>query len=71
MVMPCSRGAVTLGILLQRRELVFEDQLGIIEQPADQRRLAVIDRAAGQKAQQALGAGLEHFGEGWLTDHQK
>jgi hypothetical protein len=28
--------------------------LGFVEQPADQRRLAVIDRPAGDKAQQAL-----------------
>ena len=38
----------------QRRELVLEQQLGIVEQPADQRRLAVVDAAAGEEAQQVL-----------------
>ena len=47
-------GAVLPGIALQRRQLVLEDQLGVVEQPADQRRLAVVDRAAGQEAQQRL-----------------
>ena len=42
------------GIAFQRGQLVFEDQLGVVEQAADQRRLAVIDRAAGQEAQQRL-----------------
>jgi hypothetical protein len=35
-------------------ELVLEDQLGVVEQPADQRRLAVVDGAAGEEAQQRL-----------------
>ena len=43
-----------LRIALERGELVLEDQLGVVEQPADQRRLAVVDRAAGQEAQQRL-----------------
>ncbi len=43
-----------LALLAQRGELVVEDELAVIEQPADQRRLAVIDAAAGQEAQQAL-----------------
>ena len=47
-------GAVLSGVALKRRQLVFEDQLGVVEQAADQRRLAVIDRAAGQEAQQRL-----------------
>ena len=42
-------------VLRQRRELILEDQLGVVQQPADQRRLAVIDRAAGDEAQQILG----------------
>ena len=45
-------GAVLAGNRAQRGQLVLEDQLGVVKQPADQRRLAVIDRAAGQKAQQ-------------------
>ncbi len=47
-------GAVARRIALQHGELVLEDQLGVVEQPADQRRLAVVDGAAGQKAQQRL-----------------
>jgi hypothetical protein len=46
--------AVLFGIALQRRELILEDQLGVVEQPSDQRRFAVVDRAAGQEAQQRL-----------------
>jgi hypothetical protein len=42
------------GIGLEAGELVFEDHLRIVEQPADQRRFAVIDRAAGDEAQQRL-----------------
>jgi hypothetical protein len=34
--------------------LIVKDQRAVIEQPADQRRLAVVDRSAGQKAQQIL-----------------
>jgi hypothetical protein len=44
------------------RQLVFEDQLGVIEQAADQRRLAVINRAAGEKAEQALVLMRAHIG---------
>jgi hypothetical protein len=39
---------------LERRELVVEDLLGVVEQPPDQRRLAVVDAAAGDEAQQLL-----------------
>jgi hypothetical protein len=39
-----------LGIALQRREMVVENQLLLIEQAADQRRFAVVDRAASQQA---------------------
>ena len=59
--------AVAPRILLERRQLVLEDQLGIIEEAADQGRLAVIDRAAGEEAQQALFARLQQLGEGWWT----
>ena len=33
-------------------ELVGQNQFGVVEQPADQGRFAVIDRSAGQEAQQ-------------------
>ena len=35
-------------------ELILEQALGVVEKPADQRRLAVVDAAAGEKAEQAL-----------------
>jgi hypothetical protein len=47
-------GADLLGVGFERRQLVLEDHLAVVEQPADQRRLAVVDRAAGDEAQQAL-----------------
>jgi hypothetical protein len=43
--------AVPARISLQRVELVGEDEPGIVQQPSDQGRLAVVDRAAGQQAQ--------------------
>ena len=46
--------AVLPGILLERGKLVLEDQLRVVEQPSDQRRLAVIDRSAGKKTQERL-----------------
>ena len=46
--------AVAPGLDLERRELVVEDQPGLEQQAPDQRRLAVVDGAAGDEAQQAL-----------------
>ena len=46
----------------QRRQLILEDQLAVVQQPADQGRLAVIDRAAGEKAQQVLAFGRAESG---------
>jgi hypothetical protein len=40
--------------VLQGHELVVEYQFRFVQQPADERRLAVIDRPAGDEAQQAL-----------------
>ena len=45
-------GPEPLRVGLERRQLVLEDQLGLVEQPADQRALAVVDAAAGDEAQQ-------------------
>ena len=42
------------ALILERRQLIIEDELAVIEQAPDQGRLAIIDTAAGQKAQQAL-----------------
>ena len=44
--------AHALAGLLDVRELVGEDLLGVVQQPADQRALAVVDRAGGREAQQ-------------------
>src|SRR5262245_15448725 len=46
--------SVLAGFGGERFELIVEQELRLIEQAADQRRLAVIDRAAGDNAQQAL-----------------
>ena len=43
-----------LRVGLERGQLVLEDHLRVVEQPADQRALAVVDAAAGDEAQQAL-----------------
>ena len=67
MVMPCSRSArspsvssarsvsVAAALLAgaaDRLELVLEDPLGVVEQPADQRGLAVVHRAGRGQAQE-------------------
>ena len=52
---PLALRAVALAVAFERRELVVEDQLGVVEQPPDQGRLAVVDAAAGDEAQQLLG----------------
>ena len=44
--------------LLDVLELVGQDLLRVVEQPADQRRLAVVDRARGHEAQQLRTASL-------------
>jgi hypothetical protein len=44
--------AVALAVGLESGELVVEDLTGFVEEPPDQRLLAVIDAAAGQEAQQ-------------------
>ena len=47
--------ADALAVGFERAQLVIENLFRIIEQPADQRRLAIIDRAAGDDAQQVFG----------------
>ena len=44
--------AAALARALDRLELVFEDRLGVIEQAANQRALAVVHAARGREAQQ-------------------
>jgi hypothetical protein len=56
--------AVACAVGLDRGELVVEDLLALEQQPPDQRRLAVVDAAAGDEAQQVLGFLLaQPFGE--------
>ena len=70
-------GAHPSGVRLQGCKLVLEDHLGVIEQPPDQGRLAVIHRAAGQEAKEALGlmrlqVGVDVGGDQvGLMSHQK
>jgi hypothetical protein len=72
-------GADLLAVGLQSRKLVFEDHLAVVEQPADQGRLAVVDAAAGDEAQQRLVLVLVQVGVdvrldeigGFVRAHQK
>ena len=43
-----------MRLLRDRSELVLVDALGVVQQPADQRRLAVVHAAGGGEAQQVL-----------------
>src|SRR5688572_4874019 len=61
------RRAPPLRRALQRRELVGQDRLAVVEQPADQRALAVVDAPRGEEAQHAM---LEDRG-GIESRHQK
>ena len=49
-----ARRAVAARVLLDRGELVFVDHLRFVEQPADERALAVVDAPAGDEPQQLL-----------------
>ena len=67
-------GAVLRRIALQGGELVLEQELGVVEQPADQGRLAVVHGAAGEKAQKTLGLLLgqevgQQIGQGGSRGH--
>jgi hypothetical protein len=42
--------AAPAGRLLDVLELVLEDRLGVVEKPADERRLAVVDRSGCREA---------------------
>jgi hypothetical protein len=43
-----------LAVAFQRGQLILEDHLAVIEQPADERRLAIVHRPAGDEAQHGL-----------------
>lgn len=47
-------GADAFAVAVQRRQLILVDLAGIVQQAANQGAFAVVDAAAGQKAQQAL-----------------
>ena len=47
-------GTLAPAVRLQGGELIFEYEFGIVQQPPDERALAVVDAAAGQKAQRRL-----------------
>jgi hypothetical protein len=51
-----------LGRARDLRELVLEDRLRVVEQPPDERRLAVVDRPGGGEPQQ-LGGGLDDLAQ--------
>jgi len=61
-------GADTLGVDFERSELILEEELRRIEQPADERALAVVDAAARDEAQQALVLVRVEVGEDVLAD---
>jgi hypothetical protein len=42
--------------------LIFVDQLGVVQQTTDQRALAVVDAAAGEKTQQFFAARAGQIG---------
>jgi hypothetical protein len=52
------------GIGLQRGQVVVEEQLRLVEQPTDQGRLAVVDRAAGHEAEQSPAQMRVDIGQG-------
>ena len=47
-------GAASLAVAREPCQLIVVDELGVVEETADQRALAVVDTAAGQEAQQIL-----------------
>ena len=65
-------GAVELALGFEGGDLVFQEQLGVVEQAADQRALAVVDAAAGEKAEEGFfrDIGALSLGETSLV-HQK
>jgi hypothetical protein len=67
------RSAAALGCLDHVRQLILEDRLGIVQQPPDQRRLAVVDGAGGGEPQKLCGAGGAggEAGAGGQRGHQK
>ena len=63
--------AVAPAVRFQRRQLVIENQLGIEQQPADERALAVVHATAGQEAQGGHGRLFPQIGLNVRRRHQK
>ena len=59
-----------LAVRLQRSQLVFKNHLAVIEQPANQRALAIIHAAASDKAEQFLVLMLGEIGVNILPDQR-
>ena len=55
-------GPDPLGIGFERGQLILENHFGIIEQPPNQGRFAIINTAAGDETQQALVLMLQQIG---------
>ena len=51
---PLALRPVALAVIFERAQLVVENLLALVQQPPDQRRLAIVDAAAGDEAQQLL-----------------
>lgn len=63
-------GAMLGAVARERGELILEDPLAVVQQPPDQGRLAVVDRAAGDEAQLVLDPGRMRFSKNGGV-HQK
>jgi hypothetical protein len=68
--------ADALGIAFQGGELVLEEHFRFVEKPADERRFAVIDAAAGDEAEKVFGflgtqVGFDRQGRFGAPEHQK
>ncbi len=55
-------GAMPSAVAFQRGKLIVEQALAVVQQPPDQRALAVVHTAAGDEAQQRLGFVLMEVG---------
>ncbi len=64
-------GAVLDRVAAHGGELIFVDQLGVVQQPADQRAFAVVDAAAGDEAQQILALVGFQIGRDVLFDQRR
>jgi len=67
-LLPLRADALAVGF--ERGELVLENHLRVIKQAADQRRFAVVDRAAGDEAQQRFLLMLFEIGVDVLGDQR-